>query len=137
MGRLHFAITPYLSQVKEIGNMTQKELFDKISRQSTVTQMQEYIDQVVKLRGFDNQPIGEVMLLLTEEVGELAKAIRKTDTKMSMDVDNMQNFDTVESEVADVFFVLLAICNQMNINLFDALKEKEKSNLARNWTFDR
>jgi NTP pyrophosphatase (non-canonical NTP hydrolase) len=77
------------------------------------------------------------MLLLLEETGELAKAIRKSETKMSVDEDNMQNYGTVESEVADVFFVLLAICNQMDINLFDSLKEKEKLNARRKWCFER
>lgn len=39
--------------------MTQKELFDNINRESSVTEIQEYIDEVVRLRGFANQPIQE------------------------------------------------------------------------------
>lgn len=117
--------------------MNQKELLSKITKESSVNQVQEYIKKVVELRGFANQPIQETMLLLLEETGELAKAIRKTATKMSVDMDKVQNYNTVESEVADVFFVLTAVCNQMNINLLDALKEKEKANCERNWSFDR
>jgi len=117
--------------------VNQKELLSKITKESSVNQVQEYIKKVVELRGFANQPIQETMLLLLEETGELAKAIRKTATKMSVDMDKVQNYNTVESEVADVFFVLTAVCNQMNINLLDALKEKEKANCERNWSFDR
>ena len=115
----------------------QKELLNEIDENSTVTQVQEYVEKMVRLRGFADQPVQESMLLFLEEAGELAKAIRKAETKMSVDVDNMQNFETVESEVADIFFVLLAICNQMDVNLFDSLKEKEKKNCERNWSFER
>ena len=91
----------------------------------------------MELRGFAGQSVQETMLLLLEETGELAKAIRKTATKMSVDVDKMQNYDTAESEVADVFFVLAAVCNQLNINLFDALRAKEEINCGHNWSFER
>ena len=43
----------------------------------------------------------------------------------------------MESEVADVFFVLAAVCNQMNVDLFSALREKERANCGRNWSFER
>ena len=91
----------------------------------------------MKLRGFADQPVLETMLLLLEETGELAKAIRKTATKMSVDIEKLHNYDPTESEVADVFFVLASVCNQLNINLFKALKEKEKINCERNWSFER
>jgi len=117
--------------------MNQLELLNTLTEDSSLAQIQEYIDKVVELRGFKGQPVLETMLLLLEEVGELAKAIRKACTKMSVDTDKMQNYGTVESEAADVFFVLTAICNQMDIDLLSALKEKEKKNCTRNWSFDR
>ena len=117
--------------------MGQKNLLEEITPESSINQVQDYIKEVVELRGFANQSVQETMLLLLEETGELAKAIRKTATKMSVDVDKLQNYDTVESEVADVFFVLTAVCNQLDINLFDALKEKEQKNWNRNWSFER
>jgi len=117
--------------------MNQTELLNEISEVSSLNQIQDYIKTVVKLRGFDKQPIQETVLLLLEEMGELAKAIRKSATKMSVDVDKMQNYDTVESEAADVFFVLMAACNQLDVNLFQALKDKEQENCKRNWSFER
>jgi len=117
--------------------MSQIELLEKLTQKSSLTDVQNYIKAVLDIRGFSEESIQESMLILLEETGELAKAVRKTQTKMSVDVDKMQNYDTVESEVADVFIVLLAICNKLNINLFDAVKDKERQNCNRNWTFDR
>lgn len=117
--------------------MNQKELLDELTQELSLNQVQEYIKKAVELRGFDNQPIQELMLLLMEETGELAKAIRKSETKMSVDIEKMENYETVESEIADVFFVLTAICNEMNINLLEALKDKEKKNCQRKWSFER
>ena len=74
------------------------------------------------------------MLLLTEEVGELAKAIRKNQTSMSIDKSKIGNYNTVQSEVADVFIVLCSICNKLDIDLYTALKEKEKENVGRKWS---
>ncbi|HBJ11842.1 MAG TPA: hypothetical protein DDY53_00680 [Clostridiales bacterium] len=65
------------------------------------------------------------MLLLLEKVGELAKAIRKNATNMSIDNSKINHYDTIESEVADVFIVLSSICNKLNIDLYKALKDKE------------
>ena len=73
------------------------------------------------------------MLLLTEEVGELAKAIRKEQTSMLIDKSRINNYDTIESEVVDVFIVLCSICNKLNIDLFSSLKGKEKENITRIW----
>jgi len=117
--------------------MDQKSLLNQLTEASSLNEIQDYVRKVVELRGFAGQPIQETMLLLLEEMGELAKAIRKTETRMSVDADKMHSYETAESEVADVFFVLTAVCNQLNINLLDALKEKESKNCERKWSFER
>ena len=73
------------------------------------------------------------MLLLTEEVGELAKAIRKDTANLKIDSSKIENYDTIESEVADVFIVLNSICTALDINLFDAIYNKESINISRKW----
>ena len=112
---------------------SQFEIWKNLKEENTLVQIQEYINKVIELRGFSEQNIEKKMLLLTEEVGELAKAIRKDKTSMSIDKKKIRNYDTVESEVADVFIVLCSICNKLNIDLFSALKEKEKENIERKW----
>ena len=117
--------------------MNQLELLNEITEESTLTQVQEYVDMMVKIRGFDKESIQETVLLLLEEMGELAKAVRKSETKMSVDESRMNSYESVESEVADVFFVLTALCNRLNINLLNAFKEKEMKNCERKWNFER
>ena len=112
----------------------QKELLSQLNDQNTLNEIQVYIKKVIELRGFSNQPIQEQLLLLLEEVGELAKSVRKEKTTMSIDKNKIKNYDSVESEVADVFIVLVSVCNELDINLFEALKDKESINVNRTWS---
>ena len=114
-------------------NKVQLELWKSLSESNTLKEVQEYIGKVIEIRGFSNQSIEQAMLLLTEEIGELAKAIRKEKTTMSIDNNKIINYDTIENEIADVFIVLCTICNKLNIDLFSSLKDKEKENIERKW----
>ena len=111
----------------------QKRLLELINKQSSVNDVQEYIKKVITLRGFTNQSIQDKMLLLLEETGELAKAIRKTLPEASIDYNKIENYTNIEEEIADVFIVLTSICNELNINLFEAVVNKEKNNIKRKW----
>ena len=55
------------------------------------------------LKGFTDQEPEKTMLLLLEETGELAKAIRKSKTNIGIDQTRIQNYDTVESEELQMF----------------------------------
>lgn len=111
----------------------QLSMWNNLNENNTLKDVQRYIRDVIEIRGFDKQEPEQTMLLLTEEIGELAKAIRKEKTTMFIDKNKIGNYDTIESEVADVFIVLTTICNKFNIDLFTALKEKEKENINRKW----
>ena len=111
----------------------QLNLWNDLKEGNTLGEVQEYIRKVIEIRGFSNQSIEQAMLLLTEEIDELAKAIRKEKTTMSIDNNKSKNYDTIESEVANVFIVLCTICNKLDIDLFSSLKEKERENIERKW----
>lgn len=111
----------------------QKQFYSKICKPSDLVDIQKYINDVLELRGFNSQSAQDKMLLLTEEIGELAKAVRKSATSMPIDYEKMQNYDTVESEVADVFIVLLSLCNVLKIDINEAFIAKEKENTERAW----
>jgi NTP pyrophosphatase (non-canonical NTP hydrolase) len=111
----------------------QLELWNKLNENNTLQEVQQYIKEVIKIRGFSEQEIEKTMLLLLEETGELAKSIRKNATSMSIDKSKINHYDTIESEVADVFIVLSSVCNKLNIDLYTALKDKEKENIKREW----
>lgn len=55
----------------------QKDLYSQLNKNMELDKIQDYIKNVIDIRGFGNQPVEQEVLLLTEEVGELAKAIRK------------------------------------------------------------
>ena len=116
--------------------MTQQELFNQLNPSASLNDVQEYIKKVISMRGFADQSVQTSLLLFLEETGELANAIRKTSSGMSVDPNRLQNYDTVESEVADVFIVLSSICNSLNINMFQAIKDKELENINRTWKKD-
>ncbi len=113
--------------------MNQKELLEQLKKEDCLDTLQHYIKQVIDMRGFGKQSVEHELLLLTEEIGELAKAIRKDKVNMGVDQNKIQNYDSMESEVADVFIVLVSICNTLGISLYDALIEKERQNIERTW----
>lgn len=96
----------------------------------TLNDVQGYINQVVKHRGFDKQTVDYEFRMLVEEVGELAKALRKqTGGFIADDSDDYK----VRHECADVLWMLVCICNSLGINLEEALREKEEHNKKRTW----
>lgn len=111
----------------------QLELYENLKNTNTLPEIQKYLEKVITIRGFSKENVEKTMLLLTEEIGELAKAIRKEQTPMGIDKTKIKNYDTVESEIADVFIVLCTICNKLNIDLFQAIKNKENENIKRTW----
>lgn len=111
----------------------QLELWNNLSQNNTLQEVQKYMKEVIEIRGFANQEIEKTMLLLIEEVGELAKSIRKNATNMSIDNNKIDHYDTIESEVADVFIVLSSLCNKLNVDLYKAIKDKEEQNIKRIW----
>lgn len=101
------------------------------SSEISLNQYQARIAELVVARGFDTETVHEVFSLLVEEVGELAKAIRKTS---GMKVDRASKEHSVEEEAADVFWLLIDLCNRLDINLAEAFEKKETINQQRNWT---
>ena len=96
----------------------------------TVKEYQELTHKLVVERGFNQETINEVFTLLVEEVGELAKAIR---IKTGQKVDKTSQVYSVEDEAADVFWLLLDLCNRLNIDLGKSFQAKEEKNAKRTW----
>jgi NTP pyrophosphatase (non-canonical NTP hydrolase) len=68
--------------------------------------------------------------MLTEEVGELAKALRK---QAGVKVASDSKLTDVKEEAVDVFWMLICICNLLGIDLELALRAKEAKNKTRSW----
>jgi NTP pyrophosphatase (non-canonical NTP hydrolase) len=70
--------------------------------------------QICRQKGWDKAPINKVWLLFTEEIGELASAIRQSQgvyRKIG------KNSEDVATEMGDVFSYLFQIAYMMNIDL--------------------
>lgn len=91
---------------------------------------QNYVAELENERGFARQTTIDKCLLLGEEVGELFKAIRKSE---GLSVDSHSKFTDVGDELADIFIYLCALANRKNIDLEAAFRAKEEKNKKRTW----
>ena len=98
--------------------------------QPTLSDIQQYIAKANEHRGHDPS-VRTCLLLLCEEVGELAKAVRKS---VGVRMDTAKPDDAhADEEAADVLWTLCSICNDLDINLEEALRAKEEQNKTRTW----
>lgn len=110
-----------------------KEKLSTFNEDTSLNDLQKYVNEMKEIRGFSKETPQDVMLFLTEEIGELAKEVRKS-RKYKMDVNKMENMQLdIEGEIADVFIYILSMCRVMNIDLLEAFKDKEARNCKREW----
>ena len=103
----------------------------KTNEDTSVRHLQKYINDMIKVRGFEKETPKDIMILLTEEIGELAKEVRKL-SGIKTDANKKDEIGASE-EIADVFIYILSMCKVLNIDLLEAFKNKEKINLKRTW----
>lgn len=99
----------------------------------TLENLQEYIRLKCIERGFDKASDLETFLLFSEEVGEMAKAIRKSRHLFDESTTTNEKKHDLAEEMADVLSYLLDLANHFNIDLAQALQEKEAENDKRTW----
>ena len=87
---------------------------------TTVKYLQEYI----KAKDFHPELLKDYFLKLSEETGELAKAIRQN----LRPANKTQIKETIEEEIWDVVYYALAIANCYDIDLEAVIKLKEDIN---------
>lgn len=91
-------------------------------------QMQHYYRAAAQRRGYDRESRKDAMILITEEIGELARATRKAE---GLPRHGEPITKALGPEVADVFLYLLHIANIAGIDLPRAVSEKESLNESR------
>lgn len=110
----------------------QTMLFNSLNTKTSLDEIQDYVKKVLSIRGFDEETEKDIMLLMVEEVGELAKSIRKQ-TGLKIDKNKLDSYSSVSEEIADVFMYLVDLANVLNINILEAFKGKEEKNIQRVW----
>lgn len=96
----------------------------------TLSELQKYYQQKAEERGFEKETAQETLLLMTEELGELARAIRKN---IGLKIDNKEKIYAIEEELADIQNYLLHLSSILGINLEEAYWKKEAENDTRKW----
>jgi len=95
----------------------------KTLQQGTIKQLQDYIEFKIKERGFKNETIHERLVLLMEEVGELAKACRKI-SGMNIDTGREDTYKVGE-EITDVLNMLFGVGIELGIDIEKEYFNKE------------
>jgi len=103
----------------------------KLCRESSIPKLQRYIAQMVVKRGFGEETPKDILILMIEEIGELAKFVRK-ESGLKFDAADVKQHE-ISLELADILIYLLDISNSYKVDLISALMEKEKKNEKRVW----
>jgi NTP pyrophosphatase (non-canonical NTP hydrolase) len=89
---------------------------------------QRYYKRVATQRGYERESAQNCLLLMVEELGELAREIRKREKLVrhgpSSKVGEAQ-------ELADVFLYVIHMANILGLDLGSAVREKEQINIAK------
>ena len=87
----------------------------------------KYLQSYIKSKDFKPELIKDYFLKLSEEIGELANAIRKN--QLRSDSENIKG--TIDEELWDVIYYALALANCYDIDIESVIKEKEDINNAK------
>jgi len=98
----------------------------------TLSELQAYQAAICKKRGWDKTSDLETFLLFSEEIGELAKAIRKR-RNLYTELGKSSEKDGIEGEFADVLSYLMELANRFEVDLAKAYRNKEAINADREW----
>lgn len=102
-----------------------------IPQHPTLAQLQQYQADVCAERGWGGNDDYQTWLLFTEEIGELAKAIRDQ-KKLVQEVEKVPTTE-LQEEFADVLGYLMDLANRFGVDLAEAYRAKEAKNEQRNW----
>jgi NTP pyrophosphatase (non-canonical NTP hydrolase) len=94
---------------------------------TSISSFQHYYRRAAIRRGYDTEDAQQCLLLMVEEVGELARAIRKREGLTRHHADA----PTEGLELADVFLYVIHMANTLGLDLASAVRAKEAINVAR------
>lgn len=97
----------------------------------TLAELQAHLDKTCREKGWDKNSVTEVFLLFSEEIGELAKAIRKETGFKGEKKPNSR--DNLREEFADVLNYFMELANRFDIDLAEVYFEKHGINDTRTW----
>lgn len=93
-----------------------------------IDRLQRYYRRAAQRRGWANESARDTVLLLTEELGELARAVRQLE---GLARHQEASSAEVAGELADVQLYLVHLANTLGFDLSEAVTEKERVNARR------
>jgi NTP pyrophosphatase (non-canonical NTP hydrolase) len=93
-----------------------------------VQAFQKYYKRAALQRGYGDESARDTLLLMVEEVGELARAIRKKE-KLTRHGKAIEENEALE--LADVFIYVVHLANVLGVSLSDVVKQKELINIQK------
>lgn len=90
--------------------------------------LQRYYERTAERRGWDAESVQDTLLLMTEEMGELARAVRRG---LGLSRDHEWGTKEIGEELADLQLYLVHLSSSVGVDLAEAVTSKEGVNAAR------
>lgn len=102
----------------------------------SMADFQRFIHEMEAFHGWLDVDLVHNVFLMIEEVGELAKGIRRYEKIFdeAAKPDAAPARENVAEEIVDVLNYLLAIANRLDIDVEAAFRKKNQQNLERVWS---
>jgi len=91
-------------------------------------ELQKKIYQNKVDRGFNITDIGKEIVLMTEELGELAKSFKKSDKKTAKEISNK---DEMADAIGDLMVYCIGLCEMLGLNAEEVLEKIVENNKKR------
>jgi NTP pyrophosphatase (non-canonical NTP hydrolase) len=82
-------------------------------------------------RGFNVTDVGREIVLMVEELGELARAYKNSDKKPAREISNK---DKMVDAVGDLMIYCLGLCEMLGVNSEEVLEKTVENNVKRTHT---
>ncbi|MBU4283522.1 MAG: hypothetical protein KJ968_00270 [Nanoarchaeota archaeon] len=93
-----------------------------------LSKLQKEIYQNKLDKGFNVIDIGKEIILMTEELGELARAYKNSDKKPAREISNK---DEIIDSIADLMVYCLGLCEMLGVNSKEVLEKVVENNKKR------
>lgn len=97
----------------------------------TLKEYQKSVDEWIKKYGVRYFDVKTNMILLVEEVGELARFIAREYGEQSFKKDELHVQKLIENEMGDILFVLTCLANQMQLDWEEIVRENFEKKTKR------
>lgn len=93
-----------------------------------LSKLQKEIYQNKLDKGFNVTDIWKEIILMTEELGELARAYKNSDKRLSKEINNK---DKMIDAIGDLMVYCLGLCEMLGVNSNEVLEEVVENNKKR------